>query len=309
MARLGLVVNPTAGNGRGRQAGDACRRLLASDGHHVDELSAEDAAHAERRGREAVGAGLDAIVVVGGDGMVGLGANIVAGTGVPLGVVAAGSGNDAAAYAGLPIRDVPAAVAVISRALAEGSRRTMDLIEVRHDGPEPARLVVGAVSCGVDAAVNAAANRLRWPRGGARYVRALAGILPGLRPYGFSVSADGQNWSQGAVLMMVANTGRIGGGMRIAPDADSSDGLLELVLAGAVTRTKLLRVFPRVYRGTHVTDPVVSVRRVTEVTLAHDASAGAVPPEAFGDGEPIGELPVTCTVRPGALNLLTDGGR
>lgn len=282
--------------------------MLRELGHELVELSGVDALAAIRHGRDAIVAnGLAALVVVGGDGMAGLAANILACSGIPLGLVAAGSGNDAACRLGLPIRDVPAAVRVIDGALrgAPGTEhRRVDLISVRSPSRAEPHMVLGALCAGADAAVNAAANRLRWPRGGARYVRGLLHILPRLRPYGLRITADERTWSQGSVLATLANTGLIGGGMRIAPHADPGDGVLELVVADAVSRMTLLRLFPRVYSGTHIDLPVVSVYHVSRARLAADLDHGAPPPIAFGDGEPIGELPVECDVRPGALTVL-----
>ncbi|MGW6004927.1 diacylglycerol/lipid kinase family protein [Oerskovia enterophila] len=205
-ARLGVVVNPTADRGRGRGDGARTLELLRGAGHHVLDLSAPNAPLALENARDAVagrgpGGPLDALVVVGGDGMVHLGVNAVAGTGVPLGIVAAGTGNDFASALELPVHAVDAAVALLldaleARATGTGGTRRVDAARAEpldaHLDPRPGRerWFCGVLSAGLDAAVNARANALTWPRGSAKYVRAVASELARFRPYGYRITAQ-----------------------------------------------------------------------------------------------------------------------
>ncbi|BDZ43622.1 hypothetical protein GCM10025865_29210 [Paraoerskovia sediminicola] len=331
--RLGVVVNPTAGGGRGLRTGREAIRLLDAAGHDVVNLSATTAAGALGNARSAVrhrstgagtgtgtGAGergpvmstpapvgapvaapIDALVVVGGDGMVHLGVNAVAGTGVPLGIVATGSGNDSASVLGLPVRDVPASAVAIARGL-EGGPRVVDAGHVRSaDGRET--WFCGALSAGLDAAINARANALTWPGGPARYVRAAASELRGFVPYGYRIVADDRVWESPGTLVAVANGPRIGGGIRIAPTAVIDDGLLDVVVAAPFGRLRVARIFPGLYRGRHLAVEGVQTFRARRVTI-EPTTAGAPPPVAFADGETVGALPVTVEVRPGALHVL-----
>lgn len=298
--RVGLVVNPTAGLGRGARRGEEVARLLREAGRDVLELSAPTAAAAAARARAALAEGIEALVVVGGDGMVHLGANVVAGTAVPLGIVAVGSGNDVARDLDLPVHDVRAAVDVI----AAGSVRAIDAVAVSRPGAPPTRWFMAVLSCGLDAAVNARANTLRWPRGNARYVRALTGELGAFRPYGYRVTVDGAVWEGVGTLVAVANTRTFGGGLRIAPEARVDDGYLDVVVAEDVRRGEVLAVFPRLYRGTHVHHPRVHVHRARSVLIEPLPGRGDVPPAAMADGEPLGALPVQCDVHPRAMSVL-----
>ena len=219
---LGLVINPTAGKGRGTQAG-----------RRVHEL----AARARAQGRGPLGAprsrrrptgrarrrsqGLDALVVVGGDGMVHLGVNVVAGTGLPLGIVAAGTGNDIARTLGLPRGDAEASVAAVEHGLLDGPRR-VDAVRVGSPVHAAHEWYLGVLSCGFDAAINARANEMTWPKGSGRYVRALAAELGRFRPYGYRVTLDDSVWESAGTLVAVANVPWIGGGLKIAPDARRS---------------------------------------------------------------------------------------
>lgn len=306
MRRIGVVVNPTAGHGRGRSAGAAVVHALAGGGNDIQVLTGGDATQALLHAGEAVARGLDALVVVGGDGIVGLGAAAVAGTGVPLGVVAVGNGNDVARSLGLPVRDVERALDAIRTGLTAGPR-PVDAVRVHgtQSAGAPTAWFAGVLSGGLDAAVNARANTLRRPSGTGRYVRALAHEVRRFRPYGFRLMIDGVDRSGLYSLVAVANTPAFGGGMRIAPQARVDDGLLDVVLVGPVSRTELVRVFPRVYRGRHVSHPAVTVIRAREVLLSPEEQGSARrPPEAFADGERLGALPLRCLIQPGALAVL-----
>lgn len=302
---LGVVVNPTAD--RGHADGVGAQVLARLRERHVDvvELSGDSFADALDRARKAVADGLRALVVVGGDGMVNLGVNAVAATPTPLGIVAAGSGNDFARELGLPVHDPQAAVATILTELERGGR-VVDLGHVSpagpHDGADE-RWFGGVLSAGLDAAVNARANELTWPRGRAKYAVAVASELRRFTPFGYRVTTDDTVWESPGTLVAVANGPAIGGGIRIAPDAAVDDGLLDVVLAGPFTRLAATRIFPLTYAGKHVGHENVQVHRGTRVLL-EATSDGAEPPPAFADGEPVGRLPLLVRVVPGALRVL-----
>lgn len=159
------------------------------------------------------------------------------------------------------------------------------------------------LSCGVDAAVNARANELMWPKGRARYVRGLLSELRRFRPYGYRLTLDDETWEAAGSLVAVANGGLFGGGMRISPDSSMDDGVLEVVIAGALSKRELVSVFPKVYSGNHLRHPACSVFRTRSV-LIEVSPVGPPPPAAFADGERIGPLPLHVEVRPGAVRLL-----
>ncbi|MGC5166248.1 diacylglycerol/lipid kinase family protein [Luteimicrobium sp. DT211] len=308
---LGVVVNPTADRGHADRAGVRALARLRERGHEVRVLSGATFDDALARSRAAVADGLDALVVVGGDGMVHLGANACAGGGTPLGIVAAGSGNDYAGALGLPVRDVDAAVRVLLDALDAGPR-VVDAAQVTADGTGEPRWFCGVLSAGLDAAVNARANAMRRPRGRSRYALAALRELARFRPFGYRITIESRAddgatvtsvWESPGTLVAVANGPAIGGGIRIAPDARVDDGELDLVLAGPLSRQGALRVFPLTYTGRHVGHPVVDVRRVVRVRL-EPTTAGVAPPPAFADGEPVGPLPREVRVVPGALHVL-----
>ncbi|WP_028046363.1 diacylglycerol kinase family protein [Cellulomonas sp. URHE0023] len=304
MTRLGVVVNPTAGKGRGTAAGWRTHELLRGRGYEVQDLSATSLALATDRARAAVLDGLDALVVVGGDGMVHLGVNVVAGSHLPLGIVAAGTGNDIARTLGLPKPgDVDASVAAIEHGLREGPRH-VDAVRVGPPGTAAHEWYLGVLSCGFDAAINARANEMTWPKGSGRYVRALVAELPSFAPYGYRVTMDDHVWESTGSLVAVANAQWFGGGLHIAPDAVVDDGLLDVIVAGPFSKTGVVKIFPGIYRGKHLAHPSVDVFRSRSVLIEPMSDLGRPPPAAFADGERVGPIPLRVTVEAGALSVL-----
>ena len=171
----------------------------------------------------------------------------VAGTGVAFGAIPVGTGNDFVREVGLPT-DPVAAAGVIADALRTGRRRRVDLARmVPADGPT--RWFGAVLGAGFDAIVNERANRMRFPRGPRRYDVAIVAELLRLRPRPYTMRLDGVEHRLDAVLVAVGNTPAYGGGMRICPAADATDGLLDVVIAGPISRATLMRIKPRVYAG------------------------------------------------------------
>ncbi len=289
---VALLVNPTAGKGRGEAEAKTAADRLTAAGIGVQRLVGLDAADALQLGRRAVAHGLDALVAVGGDGMLNLALQCVAGTSTPLGVVPAGTGNDFATHVGLASHDPVAAADVI----ADGAVRSLDAARVTWSGE--GRWFAGVLSSGFDSAVNERANRMRWPRGRSRYNVAILAELGVFSPLRFRISVDGTAIDREAMLVAVGNGTSYGGGMKVCPGALVDDGLLHVTILGQLSKPEFLRVFPKVYKGTHVTHRAVEVVSGREISLQAE---GAV---AYADGERLGALPVTVTCVPAALQML-----
>jgi diacylglycerol kinase (ATP) len=299
-ARLLVAVNAAAGRGRSAAAGDRAVDALTAAGHRVTRLDARSGPATEAALRAAVqGDAPDAVIVVGGDGSIHTAVNALARTGVALGIVAAGTGNDVARCLELPHDDPDAAIAVLVAALAgdEPRTRTIDAVRV-----STGRWFVGMLSAGFDAAVNERANRMTHLSGTPRYIAAVLLEVARLKARRFRITIDRDTRRLDAVLVTIGNTASIGGGMRLAPDARVDDGLLDVLVATPLSRFELLRLFPRVFRGTHVTDDHVSIERGRVVTI--DTDDRLPPPVTYADGERFGPLPVTLEVVSGALRIL-----
>jgi len=297
-ARIALAVNPTAGKGRGARAGLQVTRQLRGAGLHVRVLVATNAAALARDAAAAVAGGLDALVVVGGDGMVNLGVNAVAGTPTPLGIVPAGTGNDVARSLGVPTGDSAAAADLIRRGVDGAGGPRIGVDAVRCTGEHVDRWFAGVLAAGFDAVVNERANRWSRPRGRMRYNLAIARELPVFRPRRYVIDLDGECWETSAMLVALGNAPCYGGGMRVCPDARMDDGLLDVLVLEPVSRTEFVRIFPKVYSGRHVEHPRVVVRRARRVRVAADGIVG------YGDGERFGPLPLCCETVPKALHVI-----
>jgi diacylglycerol kinase (ATP) len=295
-APVAVLLNPTAGRGRYRSVLPTVLDRLRSSGREVEVLDADTPEAALSACRDAVRDGAGALVAAGGDGTVHIGLQAVAGTGVPFGAVPAGTGNDFVVQVGLPGEPVAAAEA-IARALREGTTRKVDLARLT-DADGEVRWFGAVMAAGFDAIVNERANRMRFPRGPRRYDVAIALELLRLRPRRYTLVLDGVEQQVDAVLVAIGNTASYGGGMRICPDADPCDGLLDVVVGARMGRATLLRIKPHLYQGTHVNHPLVSTYRAATVELAAEGIT------AYVDGERAFPLPVTVTSVPGALTLL-----
>ncbi|MEU7216766.1 diacylglycerol kinase [Nocardia iowensis] len=300
-----VVTNPLAGLGKGHEVAGAAMARFRERGVEVIEVRAPSAAETVRLVRDSIEQGKpDAVVCIGGDGLINVTLAAVAQTGVPLGMVPAGTGNDLARELGVPTEDAVAAADVVL------AGRTRDIDLGRIDAPGSPMWFATVTGTGFDARVTLRANAMRWPRGRLRYtVAALAEIsgrftvpyrveLSGAVTDGLTNPGAGSVLETNAVMVAVGNTRTYGGGMLICPDASMDDGLLDLTVVGALSRLEMLRLLPALSAGKRQNHPEVKQYRAAEITLiAPGASATA-------DGEPAGTLPITIRAVPAALTVL-----
>ena len=285
---IALLTNPTSGKGRGARARAAVLGRFTDAGYAVRDLQGRDADEALDLARGAVADGVEALVVVGGDGMVHLGAQVLAGTGTPLGMIPAGTGNDVARLLGLPRADP---VAAADRVIG-GRVRSIDLAR------SGAAYYVTVMCAGFDAVVNERANEMTWPRGQMRYNLATLAELRTFQPLPYTLELDGRTLRTEAMLVAIGNGPSFGGGLRITEGARVDDGLLDVVIIKPMSRATLVRTYPRLFRGTHTTHPQYEHHLVRSVTVA------APDIVTYADGERFGPLPLTVECVPGALRVL-----
>lgn len=293
LSRVTVLTNPRAGHGNAPHAAEIAVARFQQLGIDVVEVVGRDAAHARELVDDALGHGTDALVVVGGDGVIRLALQSLAGNDIPLGIVPAGTGNDHAREYRLP-PDPAAAVDVI----AAGHTETVDLGCIR--GPDGSRTWFGTIAAtGFDSLVSDRVNRMRWPHGRMRYNLAIVAELSRLRPLPFRLVFDGEREVVADLTLAAFGITRsYGGGMLICPDADHADGLLDATMVRAGSRTKLIRLFPTVFKGTHVALDEVSTARARTVTVD---SPGI---NAYADGDYVCPLPVEISAERGALRIL-----
>jgi YegS/Rv2252/BmrU family lipid kinase len=286
-----LIVNPSAGGGKAGRVLPEVLRALEGHGLRVRSEPTRDLDHARALARSAALAG-ETVVCLSGDGMVGAVADTL--RAVPnalLGVLPGGRGNDLARVLGIPGDPVRACAIV-----AAGFSRRLDLGEVGG------RAFVGIASVGFDSEANRIANEAPAWLGGLVYAYGALRALLAWRPARFEVELDppGERHSFTAYTVGACNSRTYGGGMRAAPDALLDDGLLDVVVLEGVSKARFLtRIFPKVFKGTHVQDPNVKVFRAREISVNADR-----PFTMYADGDPIGELPVRVRAVRGAVRVL-----
>lgn len=297
--RVVVAINPSASFGAKASIGPALVQTLRGEGHDVTSLTEPSWVELLESARAAVKSRVDALVVVGGDGIVNLGANLVAGTKVPLGIIPSGTGNDMCRALGIPHDNTEGAIKVLADALRDGPR-TIDAARITwtEDGEKKQRWFLCALSAGFDAIVNERANNMRNPKGPSRYIIALMIELAKLKRIAYKLTLDGRVIETEGSLVSLGNGISLGGGMNITPDAKLDDGLLDVLIVKPLSRVAFLRIFPRVFKGEHLSDPRVTVQRAKKVRIEAEGVS------AYGDGERIGPLPIDVEVVPGAVRVL-----
>lgn len=291
ISRVDFIVNPRAGKGRAAlKAAEAARMLTEAGlacGIHVPTSGPSAADIAERAARPG-----SCVVACGGDGTVHWTLQGVMRGAAAFDILKAGTGNDIhAALQGSTSDPVRSLV----RRVLSGTTRRVDVGSAIT--PDAERFYLAVCTTGFDSVVNLRANGIARGPSQARYVAALLGELPTLRPRTWELNQAGRTWQESGVILAIANGGVYGGGMRISPRARTDDGLLDVTLVGPVGRLRLVSLFPLVYSGGHVHRPEVRTWNTPEISVAGE------PGPVMCDGEYVGNLPVSVRVLPGALQV------
>ncbi len=296
MKPLGVLVNPAANRGRGGLVGDQVFELLQRAGIAAINLTSESAVQAREKSQVAISAQeISGVIAIGGDGTTQLGVNICVPNQLPLGIVPAGSGNDQARELGIALGDPAAAVTNILESLDKPRR--VDVMKVATATKE--FWSFGSISAGFDALCATTANGLRWPKGPNSYVAAMLMELPRFKPIDYSITVDGEHRRISAMLCGVANVKNFGGGMKMSPNSDVTDGELEVFILHKVSRPRLLRIFPTVYKGEHINFPEVEIFKAKSIRVENQGFP------MTADGELVGNAPFSVEVHPGGLQVFS----
>jgi YegS/Rv2252/BmrU family lipid kinase len=283
-----LLVNPHAAGGRPLRLLPRVEARLRTLGLDFTVQRTQSLLHGCELAREAAGRGAIP-VTLSGDGLIGAVAGALRDVpGAVLGVLPGGRGNDFARMIGLPLDPVAAC-----DVLAGGRPAAIDL------GAAGERTFLGVASLGFDSEANRIANTAPPALGRLVYVYGALRALAAWEGARFAVEVDGEGVQFEGWSVVVANSGFYGGGMHVAPDARLDDGALDVVWLAEASRAGLVRILAKVFRGRHVDEPAVSVRRAAEVTVSADR-----PFTVYADGDPIGHLPITMRAVPAAVQVL-----
>ena len=297
ISKVTALTNPVSGHGAAVHAAQIAIARLQRRGVEVVEIIGDDPEDARYLAGAAVERGTDALMVTGGDGVISNALQVLAGTDIPLGIIPAGTGNDHAREFGIPTKDPEAAADIV----VDGWTETIDLGRIKWGtGRKKWDKWFGTVAAtGFDSLVTDRANRMSWPHGRLRYYIAMLAELSQLRMLPFRMVLDEtQEIDADITLAAFGNTRSYGGGLLICPNADYTDGLLDITMAHSASRTKLVRLFPTVMKGTHVELDEVNTARARSI---HVECPGI---NVYADGDFACSLPAEISAVPAALQVL-----
>lgn len=286
--RWWYIVNPVAGKGRALAIGKELALAAGAAGFGGPVRETSGPGHATELAQAAIAHGAEIVAVIGGDGTVSEVAEALVGTNTCLMVLPSGGGNDLAGELGIAhLPPGPVAIARTLRLLASAPRVRLDVATING------RACIQAGGTGLDAYVATLHSTSRIRPAALSYgVGTIRGLLT-YRPTVMKVTVDGNVvWNGRAYAVTIANIGVYGGGLRIVPDADPMDGLVDVAIIGDIHRLEAIRIFPTVYRGTHVGHPQFHLHRGRHVTVTTPDN----PQPIHIDGTLTGMTPIVATM-------------
>ena len=281
-----LVINPVSGQGKGTRVGTYVAGWLTQrkisytiiTGNSSIALTDHLTSFIEKNS-ECPG-----VIAVGGDGLLHIILQRVVPSQIPFAIVPAGTGNDFVRTLGWDLDHIDAQLETITS--TQPTPIDLGLVDGEWFG--------AILSTGFDSIVNEKANTLNWPKGPMKYNAAIAIELPRFKPRHYEITLDDRTISTEAMLIAVSNGRSYGGGMLVCPNASISDGLFDVMVLHPISKIEFIKVFPRVFAGTHITHPAVEIVRSRTVRIESKAVA-------YADGERIGQLPVAAECIQGAI--------
>jgi len=272
-----IAINPTSGHGKGVKVGQKVVEYF--DRHNLDyQVFSGLSADLLRKELESHlhTHSCKGIISVGGDGLAHLVLQVAVPRHIPFAVMPAGTGNDIVRTLGWSLDEIESYLDRVTTVPASA----IDL------GNVDSEWFAAILSTGFDSVVNERANRLSWPKGPQRYNVAIAMELPQFKPLEYEITVDTHSFTTKAMLIAIGNGRSYGGGMYVCPQAQMHDGLFDVMILEPVSKIEFLKVFPKVYSGSHITHPKVKIFRTKRITLVADAIA-------YADGERIGPAPIS----------------
>jgi diacylglycerol kinase (ATP) len=279
-----IAINPKSGHGKGAIVGQEVIQFFAQREIQYQTFSGATADELKKDLETFLSSNqCSGVICVGGDGLAHLVLQLVVPRSIPFAVMPAGTGNDIVRTLGWSLDDI---TGYLDRVINE-TPKPIDL------GNVDSEWFAAILSTGFDSVVNERANSLSWPKGPQRYNVAIALELPRFRPLRYEIELDTEKISTEAMLIAIGNGRSYGGGMYVCPQAQLNDGLFDVMILEPVSKVEFLKVFPKVYSGSHISHPRVRIVRSTKVKL----TASAI---AYADGERIGAAPISAECVRGA---------
>ena len=282
-----LIINPAAGGGRAEVVARAAASRLDQARVEFRVATTRSPEHGVEMAAQCLNTG-ETPVLVSGDGLAGVVGGSLVGTGIGLGLIPAGRGNDLARGLGIPT-ETGAAV----DNLLDGEVRMIDV------GEGNGRRFLGIASVGFDSEANRIANEARFLKGAPVYAWAAIRALATWKPVRFEVTTGGQRRRLTGHTIAVANNRFYGGGMKMAPGAEIDDGMFDVIVIHDVSKLRFLSDFPKVFSGSHVRSEGVETLRTPGISIS-----ASRPLTVYADGDPLTELPATFHVIERALGII-----
>jgi diacylglycerol kinase (ATP) len=279
------IVNPIAGQGAGKLAFPQIERLVHEYSGKAEIINTQYPGHAIELAKEAADQNYEAVVAVGGDGtsnevLNGLMQSYEHGNNsTKMGIIGIGRGNDFAYGHGIPV-----GLQKGFEAIMHGKYRSMDVGLIRGGNYPQGRYFGNGIGIGFDAVVGFEALKLTHLHGFMNYiVAAIRTIFLFFNAPLVQIEYDDQTITQPSLMISIMNGRRMGGGFVMAPEAYTDDGLLDLCIAGQMSRFKIFMMIPRFMKGTQAKSPLIKTGRAEKVKVI--ALMGTLP--AHADGETI----------------------
>jgi len=279
-----LAINPSSGNGKGAIVGERVSAYFQQRKLKYRVFSSASAKGLKSELEHFLDTNsCEGVISIGGDGLAHLVLQLVVPRSIPFAVVPAGTGNDIVRSLGWSLEDSTSYLDYLTR----NQPSPVDL------GNVDSEWFAAILSTGFDSVVNEKANAMAWPRGPQRYNVAIALELPRFAPIEYQITTDTRTFTTKAMLIAIGNGRSYGGGMLVCPHAKLDDGLFDVMILKPVSKLEFIKVFPKVFSGSHITHPAVEIFRTKKIKLSADAIA-------YADGERIGPAPVSAECIAGA---------
>jgi diacylglycerol kinase (ATP) len=284
-----VITNPLAGAGKTLRLLPRIKDWLSASPHEFlfsitrspDEMRSEI--------MRAPAQGINALLLIGGDGTVHQALPAIVKTNIPFGFLPCGRGNDFARNMGLSKN--------LKNNCSLPSNPSFHKIDLPGINNIP---FVSIAYVGFDAEVNKLANDRKGYFGGTLgYIVCVLKALRNFRPFEVEITIDDHTWRERVMMVTVANAPFYGGGMKIAPEAIMNDGLLDICIVKEISKLELLQQFPKVFKGTHIFHPRIMMKTGHKIKLLSDENR-----ETFADGEYVGTLPAECTIGSQTIQII-----
>ena len=290
--KIKLIINPEAYRGKAKKKIEQIKEYIKKIDVDFSIDFTQRPKHATGLAKRATTDKFEIVVAVGGDGTVHEVLNGIYGSNSSLGIIPIGAGNDISTCLGIPQKDIKKAIEIIK----VGKKKKFDLGRINGE------YFMGVAGTGFDTMVvdfTFKHRNLLKLLGSLFYIYGVYNVLIRFKPIFFKLTTKETVIEKKAMTIAVGNSWMYGGGMKVVPDAKLDDGLFDVCIVEEISKLEFLKVFPRVFSGTHITHPAVKIFRTDFLRIESDIKMSVQ-----ADGEIIKSLPANFELIPKALSVI-----